>query len=161
MNPAVPTKLRILRGNPSKRPIRPEPEPAVPIKIPDPPEFLNEPAREEWTRISDELYRIGLLTVADTKPLAAYCQAYGRWVDAEMTLKRMAALDPVSKGLMVKGSLGNPVQNPIVKVADRAARDMVRYASEFGLTPAARARIAAGPGGSEQQPTKFAGLLAG
>jgi hypothetical protein len=36
---------------------------------------------------------------------------------------------------------------------------MVRYASEFGMSPAARARIAAGAG-FEPPPGKFDGLLA-
>jgi P27 family predicted phage terminase small subunit len=160
MNPPVPTKLKLIRGNPGKRAIRPEPEPIVPLELPEPPDFLNEEAIAEWSRIGEELRRLRLLTVADTKPLAAYCVSYSRWAAAERALKMMAERDPVTKGLMVKGSLGNPVQNPLVKVASNAARDMVRYAAEFGLTPVARARIAAGPG-PDQPPSKFAGLLVG
>ena len=160
MNPPVPTELKIIRGNPGRRPIKPEPKPAVPVQLPEPPDFLNDEARAEWERIGEELHRLRLLTVADTKSLAAYCQAYGRWADAERALKRMVDRDPVTKGLMVKGSLGNPVQNPLVKVAANAARDMVRYAAEFGLTPAARARIAAGFD-PEPPASKFGHLLAG
>jgi phage terminase small subunit len=48
--------------------------------------------------------------------------------------------------------------NPLTRISQRAASDMVRYAGEFGFSPAARARIAAGvyepPPGS-----KFDGLL--
>ena len=51
------------------------------------------------------------------------------------------------------------MQNPLVLIAKQAANDMVRYASEFGMTAAARGRIAAGaynkPDGG-----KFDGLLA-
>jgi P27 family predicted phage terminase small subunit len=85
---------------------------------------LNEEAIAEWSRIGEELRRLHLLTVADTKPLAAYCASYARWAAAERALKVMAERDPLTKGLMVKGSLGNPVQNPLVKVAAAAARDM-------------------------------------
>jgi phage terminase small subunit len=35
-------------------------------------------------------------------------------------------------------------QNPLAKIAAAAADAMVRYVSEFGLTPVGRARIAAG-----------------
>jgi P27 family predicted phage terminase small subunit len=159
--PTTPTKLRVLRGNPGHRPIRAEPEPRAPVELPEPPDFLTEEARAEWFRIGEELRRLRLLTIADTRPLAAYCQSFGRWADAERAIKLMAERDPVTKGLMVKGSLGNPVQNPLCKIAANAARDMVRYAAEFGLTPAARARIAAGVDGGGEAPSKFAGLLAG
>jgi phage terminase small subunit len=46
-----------------------------------------------------------------------------------------------------------------VKIAANAAKDMLRFAGEFGLTPVARARIALGV---YAQPTsKFDGLLGG
>ena len=154
----VPTKLKLLRGNPGKREVYPEPEPLVPDLLPAPPEFLSDYAMQEWRRMVVELYRLQLLTMADLHPLAAYCQAYGRWRTAEETLKRMAENDPVTHALIVKGYAKNPIQNPIVKIADRAAADMVRYASEFGLTPVARTRLAAAP---EATTSKFTGLLAG
>jgi len=94
------------------------------------------------------------------KPLCAYCQSYARWRMAEESLAKMRELDPVTFGLMVKTRNGVAVQNPLVLTAVRAAADMVRYASEFGFTPAARARIAAGFAGGEA-PSKFDGLLAG
>jgi phage terminase small subunit len=51
------------------------------------------------------------------------------------------------------------MRNPLVAIAANAASDMVRYASEFGLTPLARGRIAAG--GGYGPPGKFDGLLGG
>jgi phage terminase small subunit len=71
----------------------------------------------------------------------------------------MASGDQVTHGLLVKGSDG-VTANPLVGIAHRAAADMVRYAGEFGMSPSARARIAAGPFES-QTPSKFAGLLGG
>jgi P27 family predicted phage terminase small subunit len=161
MNPPVPTRLRLLRGNPGKQAIRPEPQPPEPIALPEPPDFLNDEAKSEWARVGEELRRLRLLTIVDTKSFAAYCVAYARWAAAERALKGMAERDSITHGLLVKGSLGTPIQNPLVKVAANAARDMVRYASEFGLTPVARARIAAGPTGYDGPPSKFAGLIAG
>lgn len=40
----------------------------------------------EWKRIAEALNRIGLLTQVDRAALAAYCQAYGRWMEAERKL---------------------------------------------------------------------------
>jgi P27 family predicted phage terminase small subunit len=156
----TPTNLRILRGNPSKRPLpEGEPEPALAPDIPEPPVFLTGYARDEWWSIAPELYRLGLLTMIDISTLAAYCQAYGRWRAAEEALARMAANDQLMNGLIIKSSKGDAVPNPLVGVSRKAAHDMIRYAGEFGLTPAARARLAAGPSGAPER-SKFSGLLA-
>jgi phage terminase small subunit len=42
----------------------------------------------------------------------------------------------VTLGLLIDGRI-----NPLVKMARNAAADMLRYAAEFGMTPAARTRI--------------------
>jgi P27 family predicted phage terminase small subunit len=162
MTAATPTRLKLLRGNPGKRAIRPEPEPTILTEPPKPPRILRGDALDEWHRITKELIALRMLTAVDVHPLAAYCVAFGRWLKAEDTLIRMEDADPVAHGLMVKGSLGNPVQNPIVKIADRASASMVKYAAEFGFTPVARTRVASGNNSGDDRPThKFSGLLAG
>lgn len=155
----TPTRLKIIRGNPGKQRIRAEPEPAVPPQVPEAPTFLDGYAREEWDRVADELYRLGLLTVVDTRPLAAYCSAYDRWRTAEETLAAIAANDSVLHGLVVKTAEGNMRRNPLVQIASDAAAAMVRYAAEFGLTPAARSRISVA--GSKEPESKFGPLLVG
>jgi P27 family predicted phage terminase small subunit len=156
----LPTHLKVLRGNPGRRALpENEPEPAAPLQVPDAPAFLQGYACDEWYRIAEELLRLGLLTVVDLQPLAAYCMSYARWRTAEETLIEMAKLDPVLRGLLLKTRSGTPIQNPLVATAARAAADMVRYATEFGLTPSARARISAGPLATARD-SKFAGLLA-
>jgi hypothetical protein len=44
-------------------------------------------------------------------------------------------------GTMVKSPTGYPIQS-WVSIANRQAEIMMRYASEFGFTPASRSRIA-------------------
>jgi P27 family predicted phage terminase small subunit len=133
----------------------------VPDKPPDPPEFLTEDAQNEWCRVVPELLALGLLTVLDVMPLAAYCDAYSRWMSAERALARMKAGDAHFSGLMIKGSAGSPMANPLVKIARCAAADMVHFAGEFGMTPVARSRLAAGVGGQPPTgPSKFGDLLA-
>ena len=126
----TPTHLRLLRGNPGKRPIKPEPEPSVPEKPPEPPDFLSEDAVNEWWRVAPELHALGLLTVLDIGPLAAYCQTYAHWMAAERAIAIMAAKDPETKGLTVTGSAGTRLTNPQVKIARCAAADMVRFSSQ-------------------------------
>lgn len=153
-----PAHLRLIEGNPRQKPIPNEPKPTA-GELPAPPEFLSKDAKEEWHRVSLELYRLGLLTQVDIGPLAAYCQSYGRWMQAERAIAKMAEKDQLTGGLMIKTTNGNAIQNPLVGTAHKAASDMVRYASEFGLTPAARARLSVGPVNAPK--SKFDGLLGG
>jgi P27 family predicted phage terminase small subunit len=159
-NPPVPFELKVLRGNPGKRPLRRGPEPPVPDDIPEPPAFLAGYAADEWYRVAPQLFRLRLLTDFDVGPLAAYCMACARWRHAAEALAKMSDNDPLTSGLLVRTRSGDAAQNPLVAIERKAISDMVRYAGEFGMTPAARARIAAGPnppsGGS-----KFDGLIPG
>ena len=156
----TPNVVKLLRGNPGTRRIGREPEPQIPESIPEPPPFLIGYAADEWWRVAGELHSLRLLTALDVMPLAAYCNAYARWRQAEEALAKMAEKDPVTHGLLIKRQDGNAGQNPLMRVANNAAADMVRFASEFGMSPAARARISASVG-YEPPPGcgKFDGLL--
>lgn len=155
----TPTNLRVLRGNPGKRAFnREEPEPLLPPAPPEPPDYLTGYGREEWQRIAEELFRLKLLTVVDIQPLAAYCEAYDSFRTATEKLREMAARDPVMAGLLVKTSKGGVMQNPLFLTKRQSANDMVRYATEFGFTPAARSRISTIE--SERTAGKFDGLIA-
>jgi P27 family predicted phage terminase small subunit len=90
-----------------------------------------------------------VLAKTDRAALGAYCQAYGRWQQAEAALSLMAARDNVTRGLMINTTNGNAVQNPLVGTANKAMADMVRFAAEFGMTPSARTRIKADERGEE------------
>lgn len=154
----MPTRLKLLRGNPGKRAIRASFEPPQPPLPLEPPEFLTGYARDEWDRVAPGLHLFGLLTAVDIMPLAAYCDAFNRWRTAVEAFDRVAQLDPAMHGLLVKGSEGQARPNPLAKIAAEAAADMVRFASEFGFGPAARSRISAG---ADPGDGKFSGLLAG
>ena len=91
--------------------------------------------------------RLKLLTAVDIAPLAAYCAAYARWRTAEEVLAREAKADPASAALTVEDAAGTLRTNPLVRIARNAAAEMMRHAAQFGLTPAARSRLAAGIGG--------------
>jgi P27 family predicted phage terminase small subunit len=156
----LPTHLKLLRGNPGQRKLHDEPQPEQDIDVPEPPPFITGYAADEWWIVAVELHRLGLLTKVDVAPLAAYCHAYGQWRLAAEALAKMAANDPTMHGLIIKTKYGDAAQNPLVSIARKHAGDMVRYASEFGLSPAARTRISAGNPGDQSQ-RKFAGLIAG
>lgn len=146
----TPTHLKLVRGNPGKRRLN-ENEPAPEIARPLPPQHLSDEAKVEWGRVIDELYALGLMTGLDRAALAAYCQAYARWVRAESALAKMAERDELTHALMIKTSNGNAIQNPLVGTANKAMAEMVKYAVEFGMTPSARSRVTA-TGDQEERP---------
>lgn len=128
-----PTRLKVLTGNPGKRPINagePRPERAVP----ECPQELGPVARREWDRLGKDLGKLGLLTNLDRAALAAYCGSYSLWAEAMEAIQKY--------GAMIKSPTGYPVQSPYVSIANRQAEIMMRIASEFGFTPASRGRIA-------------------
>ncbi|GGL58414.1 phage terminase small subunit P27 family [Wenxinia marina] len=131
-----PTAIRRLEGNPGKRGYNQD-EPVPPEGCPGCPPHLNEPARDEWHRLAPHLHEMGVLTLVDRAALAAYCQAYGRWVEAE---ERLAALPA-----MVKTPSGYVQQNPWIGVANKQLELMGRFAVEMGMTPASRSRVVANP----------------
>ena len=137
-----PTALRLVGGNAGRRPLNKN-EPKPELSQPTPPAFLNDDAKVEWGRICETLYKVGLMTELDRGALAACCQAYGRWAQAERALARMSDKDELNRALMIKTSNGNAIQNPLVGIANKAAADYVKYAVEFGMTPSARARVTA------------------
>ena len=92
--------------------------------------------------------------------LAAYCAAYARWRTAEEAIACMAARDELTGALLIKDKEGQTRAKPLVRVARDAAEAMLRYAGEFGMTPVARSRIAAGIGSEPpRRGGKFDGLL--
>jgi len=152
--PPKPSNLRLIEGNRGHRPIN-QKEPAFEPELPAPPVFLCAQAVEEWKRVAPPLYRQRLLTAVDRAALAAYCQACGRWVQAEDALARMAKADMLTDALMIKTHNGSAVQNPLVGIANTAMRDMMRFAQEFGFTPSARTRLSGHGGDSSDPASKF------
>lgn len=136
-----PTQLKVLSGTARKHRLNAN-EPHPEVARPEAPDHLTPAARLEWERVIEQTVSLGIMTELDRGALAAYCQAYGRWVTAETALTRMAEKDVVTEGLIIRTKAGNAIQNPLVGAANKAMADMVRYAAEFGLTPSARTRVA-------------------
>jgi P27 family predicted phage terminase small subunit len=128
----TPTALKKLRGNPGHRPLASN-EPAPAPVVPTCPRHVTGIARREWHRLTRELHAVGLLTQVDRAALAAYCTAYGRWVEAETELAK--------GGLTVTTPKGFEIASPYVGIANKAIELMGKFASQFGMTPASRSKI--------------------
>ncbi len=130
--PPKPTKLKLLQGNPGKRPINKK-EPKPKTTVPSCPAHLDVEAKKEWRRITRELSAIGLVSKIDMAALAVYAVAWSRWVEAEQKLKRF--------GVIIKSPSGYPIQSPYLAVANQAVKQMTSMLTEFGMTPASRTRV--------------------
>lgn len=134
--PAKPAALKKLAGNPGKRRIGAEPKFAEGTAM-RAPRHLSAVAKREWRRVSGQLLAAGILTVADRTALAAYCQAYANWVEAEKHLQ--------SEGRVMTFASGYQQISPWVNVAKTALAEMRQYMTEFGMTPSSRARVGQKP----------------
>ena len=127
-----PTALKVLEGNPGKRPLNdrePHPDAGEPTR----PEWLLPEAKREWSRVVPDLLRLGLLAKVDRAALAQYCQWWGRYVEAERILD--------VKGLVFETETGYLMPRPEVAIAQKASDRCRQFASEFGLTPARRSSM--------------------
>jgi phage terminase small subunit len=76
-----PSALKMFEGNPGKRALN-QNEPKPPIETPECPVHLDDEVQAQWNRITPELTTLGLISRIDRAALAAYCQAWSRWVKA-------------------------------------------------------------------------------
>jgi P27 family predicted phage terminase small subunit len=128
-----PIAIKKLAGNPGKRPLGDVPPP-VPDYTPRVPRHLNEAGKREWRRMVKLLLELGLYTKMDRAALAMYCQAWGRWVEAEQMVMK-------SGEVLRSKKTGNFYQNPWFAVANRAWGQLQKMLSHFGLSPVERSRL--------------------
>src|ERR1700730_15645373 len=111
----IPTRLKLLRGNPGHRPINAnEPKPRTLTKTPLAPAFLGASAKAEWRRRARELVGLGMLTSSDLGVLAAYCEAFGRFADATAEFERLG------RPFTITTDKGFQVKHPLVGIIDAA-----------------------------------------
>jgi P27 family predicted phage terminase small subunit len=120
--PPKPTRIKVLTGNPGKRPLNPH-EPRPEAVVPDCPAALGPVAKQEWERLAGELAKLRILTALDRSALAACCNAYGLWIEAVEAIGKY--------GSMVKSPSGYPIQSPYVAIANRQAELMLRVEAAY------------------------------
>lgn len=117
---------------------------------PDAPEHLSPEEKMIWDRTLELLRPLKHLEVIDGAILGAYCCSYVRWCDAEKELRKAA--NKQKKGLVTIGANGTWVTNPLVNISRRAQADMVTFAAQLGMTPAARLRVVIQKPSKEENP---------
>jgi P27 family predicted phage terminase small subunit len=143
----TPTALKLVRGNPGKRPINdaePAPEVAQDLTCPD---WLSPAAQEHWPDIAAQLHAAGLLTNIDHAALGLYCEAFARWKNANEKVVKL--------GAVVKSAHGYPIPSPYLQVANQAYAQLTRMLAEFGMTPSSRSRVSVKKPDPAEQYAKF------
>jgi P27 family predicted phage terminase small subunit len=142
-----PTALKLLEGDRGKgrRPLNKN-EPIPPEGAIKCPSWLLPEAKKEWKRLAPALEAMRVLTVADLSAFEGYCQAYARWREAEEFITQ--------HGSIFKTPSGYVQQVPQVSIAQQNLKIMQSFCSEFGLTPASRARVIANGGGADDLPSE-------
>lgn len=132
----TPTPLKLVKGNPGKRPLN-ESEP-VPIRaLPSPPVHMSDEATVAWGRLAKLLDQMGVLTEADGFGLERLAETY-----AEI-LRYRSLIEADGETYTTKGTSGDTLikANPAVAMLADADRRFKSYLVEFGLTPAARTKV--------------------
>ncbi|KKN42296.1 hypothetical protein LCGC14_0714500, partial [marine sediment metagenome] len=130
----TPTKALKLAGS-RRADEREEHEPQPPPGAPDMPGGLSDGAVAEWDRMVAVLGDTpGLLTKVDGPALALLCRSLDRVAKLyKWTLRNKS---------VAQGTTGQPIQHPKVKEYERERDHCAGLLGQFGLTPAARSRVA-------------------
>jgi P27 family predicted phage terminase small subunit len=133
-----PIPLKILKGRGGGKDSIGRPIPAPPPferAAPDPPAWLEPEARELWDRVAPTLDRLDLLKPEDWQSFICYCETWATWREA---LHRVRV-----EGLILDNpKTGMPHKNPAMAIVEAANMQLLRYAQQFGLTPAAEVALA-------------------
>jgi P27 family predicted phage terminase small subunit len=126
-----PTRLRVLEGNPGRRPLpKNEPQPAA--GAPSCPSILSPEARAQWRKLVKAMPD-GLLTKADQIILATLCEAWADWCEAVEDLRVNGWYYTTEKGF--EG------QRPAAAKMKQATATIISLSSRLGLSPADRTRL--------------------
>ena len=155
--PKKPTALKLIQGTAHRNKARlnpNEPQPQKFVRPPGPPKHLSAEAKAEWRRVVKELHATGVLTKIDVTALANYCMAFSDMIRAKGLLEQWNRDNP--KLIDVQETMGGMWKtHPYVLQLREARRDMMRFAQEFGLTPASRTRVS---GVSKKEDNPFSDL---
>jgi len=102
------------------------------ISPPKPPAGLLKPSRDRWRQFWAS-------QAADAVDLASDMPRLVRWIQVSDEYDRAAKV--IRQSRLVRGSMGQPVLNPLVNYLMHLESMLTRTEKEFGMTPAARARL--------------------
>ena len=133
-----PAEIKAAAGNPGKRKNNIVPKTEVPVAGIKPPPGLTPEAQRVWKEMSQSMSALGFLRISDTAVFGVFCQTLA---DYREIVKRIRKEGRTYK---VKSRHGEYIRpHPLSAEKERCARIIIQYASDFGITPAARQKLQA------------------
>lgn len=131
-----PTILKILAGNPGKRPL-PENEPHAKPGLPRCPNGMSAEGKRVWRALGKQLADCGIVTQTDGPAFELLVAAYLEWHEAA---KKVAATGPIwlEQG---QGKIPKFAYSPYWVQSQRAQKQLLAILREFGMTPSARTGV--------------------
>jgi P27 family predicted phage terminase small subunit len=126
-----PTWLKVITGNPGRRPLnREEPQPDGNLR--EPPHWFSARQRILWD-VCIAAAPAGLLKLLDSTVLETFIVA--------KSLHEEAALKIEQYGAVVKSADGGHARSPYVGILNQQSAVMLKCAAEMGFTPSSRSRV--------------------
>lgn len=145
--PPTPSNVRAFTGNRGKRPLnKQEPDPEY-LQDLEPPEWMPESAKVVWRENAKRLADAKLLTVADVEAFSMACVALAQY---RLAVSRCGDNLVKAKYQDMDGEVvpvGEHI-NPWAMVQSMTFKQVMALLQQFGMTPAARSRVAINPQGS-------------
>ena len=137
----IPTKIKEMQKTVEKsRTIENEMVVDQVSELPIVPEWLSEIGKSEFKKVTTQLFNLGMLYSVDLKLVEAYSNEISLYLECEMKLRTINRIDEFesSEGIVLRRQA-----SPLLKIKNDAFNNSLKLAAQFGLTPVARASIAA------------------
>ena len=144
-----PARIKEVTGNPGKRKSRRK-EPVPKKEIQPPPAHLTGWGKSAWVKVTELLDGMGVLTLADAMALERLCDIYAEILQ----LRNQIAAEGNTYIVQTRGGFLIKPHPAVAMLAD-ADKRFKGYLTEFGLTPAARAKVNINAEGEEDETDGF------
>ena len=142
--PKTPTHLRLVRGNPSKRPINKN-EPQPPKGVPPVPKHFDKQGKYWFKRMAEELDAIGVISQLDARALELLVEAYTEYrhhcetLDREGYTYAVYSDNDADEGKKREIRMIKP--HPAAMMKADAWKRLRAMLAEFGMTPSSRSKV--------------------
>ena len=137
----IPTQLKKIQGTIRKcREVENEMQVDLCPEIPTAPAWLSELGKTEWDKVTKQLFTLQMLHVVDLKLVEAYCNEMSLYIECEQALREGGRIDEFFN---VEGDIVRRQAKPLMKMKNDALANALKLATQFGITPVARANISA------------------
>tara|TARA_R100000541_G_C1870548_1_gene80724 strand:- start:197 stop:673 length:477 start_codon:yes stop_codon:yes gene_type:complete len=109
-------------------------------ELPEAPELLSTIGIAEWYKITSQLFNLKMLHTVDLRLIESYCNEMALYIECESELRKNGRVDIFKN---TNGDIIRSQAKPFVKMKNDALNNALKLATQFGLTPVARANISA------------------